>query len=159
MYEFIDRPVTELDRGSRFLVWSMRSWLLACGQEHCPAATIGPAFARWRMIGGLQPFHRTMLILNRNALEKLGFCSLGCNRVSEHEAILIALVAMIGSGELVAARNTLAMLVDEDWVGDCLGSLSALAGAMEGNGVLPAAPRPGPASPGTGDCGRSGRKM
>ena len=26
MYEFVDRPITSLDKGCRFLIWSMRSW-------------------------------------------------------------------------------------------------------------------------------------
>src|SRR3546814_4082893 len=41
----------------------------AIGRKRCPARMLAPAFAKWRMIGGLQAFHRTMLLFNRDALE------------------------------------------------------------------------------------------
>ncbi len=140
MYEFVDRPVTTLDDGGRFLVWSMRSWVCACNNDKCPAHTIGPAFARWKMIGGLQPFHQAMLILSHNALEKLQFCNLKCNHVSEHEAILLSLVCTVGTGDVLAARETLALILDEDWIGDCLGAFTELATALDGAGIAPGTP-------------------
>lgn len=130
MYEFLDRTVTSLDKADRFLIWSMRTWVKSLGQDQCPASVVAPAFARWHMIGGLQPFHRSMLILNRNALEKIAFCSLQCNHVSEHEAILLSLVHALANGKPVQAKDVLTLLVDEDGVGDALESLNSLAHAM-----------------------------
>ena len=43
MYEFLDRPVTGLDHGGRFLVWSMRSWVKAMGERQCPGTALGSA--------------------------------------------------------------------------------------------------------------------
>lgn len=143
MYQFIDRPVTDLDSGSRFLVWSMRSWAATCSGKRCQAAAIGPAFARWRMIDGLQPFHRAMLVLNGYSLEGISFHPLRCNRVAEHEAILLELVGRLTRGEAIIARETLKLLVEEEWVGDCLAAFCALANAMERVSLAPGPPCPG----------------
>ena len=140
MYDFVDRPVTSLDGGGRFLIWSMRSWVAALGQRECPAARLAPAFARWRMIGGLQPFHQAMLLLNRDALEPLRFCALPCNHVSEDEAILLALVGQLGGGKTLAARDTLALLIDESSLGDALARFADLAGVLAPLSLLPAPP-------------------
>lgn len=138
MYDFLDRPVTTLDNGGRFLVWSMRIWVKTMGETQCPVSAIAPAFAQWRMIGGLAHFHKTMLMFNRDALEPFGFCALHCNRVSEHEAIILSLVCAIRDSRPQAVRDTLALLVEEDSVGDLLGALSALALAMGEAGIFPA---------------------
>ena len=60
MYDFLDRRVAHLDEGGRFLVWSMRVWVKVMGEGRCPFTVIAPAFARWKMIGGLPHFHRAM---------------------------------------------------------------------------------------------------
>lgn len=140
MYDFVDRPVTSLDAGGRFLVWSMRSWVKSLGGSHCPASAIANAFARWKMIGGLQHFHRMMLLLNRDGLEKLRFCSLACNKVSEHEAILLAIVSALAMDRSIQARDTIALLIAEDSVGDLLSEMHALARAMELVSLVPILP-------------------
>lgn len=138
MYDFIDRPVTSLDHGGRFLVWSMRSWVGTIRAGKCPASAIAPAFARWKMIAGLQAFHKAMLLFDRNALETLRFCALGCNRVAEHEAVVISLVCAMRDQRPQAVRDTLALLVEEEHVGEMIESLAALAGAMDRAAIFPA---------------------
>ncbi|MDE8650129.1 hypothetical protein [Novosphingobium album (ex Liu et al. 2023)] len=137
MYEFVDRPLSTLDPGCRFLVWSMRAWVMMLGNRACPAQAIAPAFARWRMIGGLQPFHRAMLIFNRDALETFAFCSLGCDHVSEHEALILSLACQLRETGPEAARDTLLLLVAEDSVGDLLEALASLNAAMAVAGIFP----------------------
>ena len=140
MYEFLDRPVSSLDRGGRFLIWSMRSWVQTLAKNQCQPSAIAPAFARWQMLGGLRPFHRTMLILNRDALENIQFCSLMCNHVAEDEAIILGLVANLCARRTAQVRDTLALIVAEDSIGDLLGALSELASAMAIAGLAPGSP-------------------
>ncbi|MCB2076192.1 MAG: hypothetical protein KDE55_00680 [Novosphingobium sp.] len=140
MYEFIDRPVTDLDHGGRFLVWSMRMWVRTVGDRACPASRIAPAFAKWKMIAGLQPFNRTMILFNRDGLVQFGFCALPCNHVSEHEAILLSLVCALADRRPQDVRDTLAMLVDEDAIGDLIAALSELGRAMDAAGIFPVRP-------------------
>lgn len=137
MYDFVDRPVTSLDPGARFLVWSMRSWVKALDDGRCPATVIGPAFAKWNMISGLQPFHRAMLIFNVRALETFRFCPLPCNHVSEHEAIILSLICSLRDSRPELVCNTLALLVDEDSIGDMLEALSALGNHMQAAAIFP----------------------
>ena len=127
MYEFVDRPVSSLNKGCRFLLWSMRSWTLVAKHRECPGQTLAPAFAQWKMIGGLQPFLRLMITLNQHSLEKIQFCTLQCNSVSEHEAILLSLFVGLANGEQVRARNTVSMLVADEAAGDALSAATRLA--------------------------------
>jgi hypothetical protein len=148
MYDFLDRPVTGLDRGGRFLVWSMRIWVKTMGESQCPVSAIAPAFAKWGMIAGLAHFHKAMLMFNRDALEQFGFCSLHCNHISEHEAIILSLVCSLRDARPQTVRDTLALLVEEERIGDLLGALSALGRSLDEAGLFPArmAWEPGPSS-------------
>ncbi len=150
MYEFLDRPVTGLDRGGRFLVWSMRIWVRSMGESQCPVSAIAPAFAKWGMIGGLAHFHKAMLMFNRDALEQFGFCALNCNHISEHEAIILSLVCSLRDERPEMVRDTLALLVEDDRIGDVLGALSALGRSLDEAGIFPARriSEPGRAAPG-----------
>ncbi|MCJ2184668.1 hypothetical protein MTR62_18525 [Novosphingobium sp. 1949] len=137
MYQYVDRPLSSLDEGCRFLVWSMRAWVTSIARRHCPAQMLAPAFAKWRMIGALQPFHRTMLILNREALETLHFCPVGCDHVSEHEAIILELITSLRARGPIATRATIELVVAEDAVGDLLDTLSRVGAAMAMAGIFP----------------------
>jgi hypothetical protein len=140
MYEFLDRPVTGLDHGGRFLVWSMRSWVGAAGEKTCPANRLAPAFARWQMLSGFQPFLRMMALFNRYGLAELGFGALRCNHVSEHEAIILSLLASLRDGRRARLPATLAMLVDEDGIGGLIEALAQLGNAMDAAGIYPQPP-------------------
>lgn len=140
MYEFVDRPVTALDKGCRFLIWSMRSWVLVASHKECPGQTLAPAFAQWKMIGGLQPFLRLMITLNRDSLEKVQFCSLSCNRVSEHEAILLSIFVELADSQRIRARDTISLLVSDDAVGDLLGACTGLSASLRHAEIEPRRP-------------------
>lgn len=140
MYQYVDRPLTSMDEGCRFLVWAMRAWVTAIGHQRCPAQMLAPAFAKWRMIGGLQPFHRAMTLFNREALETFAFCPLACNHASEHEAVILELVTSLRDRGPCATRATLELVVQEDAVGDLLETLARLGAAMAVAGIFPGAP-------------------
>ncbi|MEW9854315.1 hypothetical protein [Novosphingobium sp. M1R2S20] len=144
MYQFVDRELEKLDCGSRFLVWSMRAWVTSMGQRTCPAQALAPAFARWRMIGGLQAFHRTMLLFNRDALETFGFAPLACSRVSEHEAVILSLIIALRDQGAGMARGTLELMVQEEAVGDLLDSLTKVGAALAMAGIFPSEAHPAP---------------
>ena len=140
MYQYVDRPLNSLDEGCRFLVWSMRAWITTLGRRQCPAQALAPAFAKWRMIGGLQPFHRAMLLFNRDALETFAFCPMACSHVSEHEAVILELITSLRDCGPQQTRDTLEMVISEESVGDMLETLSKLGAAMAIAGIFPGEP-------------------
>jgi hypothetical protein len=140
MYHFIDQPVTSLDNGGRFLVWSMRNWVRAASEKACPASMIAGAFRKWDMLPGLQPFLRMMALFNRHGLENFQFCALACNHVSEHEAIIISLVVAMRESRPEAVRKTISLLVEEDAIGEVIGALASLGRAMDAAKVYPGWP-------------------
>lgn len=146
MYQYVDRPLSTLDEGCRFLVWSMRAWVTAIGQKRCPAQLLAPAFARWRMIGGLQPFHRAMVLLNRDALDTLAFCPMGCSHVSEHEAVILELITSLRDRGPQSTRQTLELVVGEDSIGDMLETLSRIGAALAIAGIFPGEPVASPSA-------------
>lgn len=140
MYDFVDQRVTSLDHGGRFLIWSMRSWVHALGKSKCPPSAIGPAFAKWNMIGALPHFHMAMMVLNRDALEILRFAPLGCHHVSEDEALLLNLFRSLRNNNPKVVRDTLTLMVNEDSVGSLFVALTALALRLAEAGLIPEAP-------------------
>jgi hypothetical protein len=140
MYDFVDRPVTSLDHGGRFLVWSMRSWVKSIHEGRCPCTGIGPAFSKWRMFAGLPHFQMMMLIFNRDAKETFSFGSLDCNRVREHEALILALVSAMRTGCGETVRATLALMVKEDAIIALMTAVAALSRTMADANIFPGTP-------------------
>jgi hypothetical protein len=141
MYDFVDHPLTSLDHGGRFLLWTLRNWVRALSDGRCPAATVGPAFAKWNVVAGFPPFHRLLTILNTYGLETISVAPIECRFVAEHEAIMLALVSGMEERRPEAIRDTVALLVEEEHVGSILASISSLAGAMMDAGIFPRKPQ------------------
>jgi hypothetical protein len=144
MYEFLDRPVTSLDPGGRFLIWAMRSWVKSMDDKRCPATTVGTAFAKWDMLTGLQPFLRMMALFNRHGLETFQFCPLRCNHVSEHEALILSLVIAHRDSQPETVRNTLALLAEEEAIGQLITAFSELGRSMAKALIFPGLPSRNP---------------
>jgi len=138
MYDFVDRRVTALDPGSRFLVWSMRLWVTAIGLGQCPTPAVAPAFARWRAIGALPAFMKAMALLNRDAMETFHFRPLACECVSEHEAIILSVIRSMHEGRYIDATETLALLVTCDSLGELVEAGSKLVQFLGPIGLCPA---------------------
>lgn len=137
MYEFVAHPMGELGCGGLLLVHSMRGWVIAMNKRICPGNIIAPLFARWGLLPGLHPFLRMMALFNRHGLEDSRFGRPCCNRVSEHEAIILALLCNLRGPRPEVAGQTLQMLVDEEAVGDTLLSLPQLGQTMTAANVHP----------------------
>ncbi|MGB5779336.1 MAG: hypothetical protein WBH10_09695 [Allopontixanthobacter sediminis] len=142
MYAFVDRPVTSLDRGGRFMVWAIRSWVKSVHEIRCPCTAIGPAFAQGGIIAGLPHFHMFMLVLSRNSLETFRYGQLQCNRVHEHEALVLSLISGIRLSRPTALRSTAALMIEEDAVNDLIDAAVSLGSVVSGAGLLPGLPGP-----------------
>lgn len=151
MYDFVDRPVTALDDGGRFLIWCMRSWVRSMSVGRCPCAVIGPAFGKRKMTAGLPHFHMMMMALNHDGLEELVFAQPDCNRVSEDEALILGTLVLRGDSHPTAMRDMAALLVSESSIVTLLTAMTALGRAMAESRIFPERPHYDPAR----GCARS----
>ena len=140
MYDFVDRPVTSLDPGGRFLIWTLRNWVKTLSEGRCPAAAVGPAFVKWHMMPALPAFHRMLTLLNVHGLQMFRVAPVECRSVAEYEAVFLSLVNGLGQGRLVILRDTLSLLVEEAHVSTALAALAALGGTMKEAGIFPGKP-------------------
>ena len=140
MYDFVDRPVTSLNRGGRFLIWAMRQWVDSLEKGRCPCGAIGPAFNKWKLMAGFPHFHLMMALLNRDAAEKFRFGPIGYERVTEHEALIVHLVRTVRDMPPERMRETAALMICEGSVPPLLIAMSALAEALSEENLRPEPP-------------------
>ncbi len=140
MYEFVDRPVSALDQGGQFLIWTMRRWVGALGNGRCLCGTVVPAFHQWNMLAGLPHFHLMMALLNRDATEKFRFGPVCYDRVTEHEALILHMIRDARDAPAERMRETAALLICADSVPPLLIALSAFGQALAEAGLWPEPP-------------------
>jgi hypothetical protein len=141
MYDFVDRPLSSLDRGGRFLTWTLRNWVRALSDGKCPAAAVGPAFANWSMVGGFPPFHRLLMLFNAHGLHTFRVAPAECPCVAEDEAVFLSLVNGLQHMKPAVSRDTLALLVEEAHIGAAFEALSLLGAAMHQASLFPGKPK------------------
>ncbi len=140
MYEFVDRPVTSLRRGGELVVWAMRHWVRAASTGRCPCGDVAPAFHKRDLMPAFPHFHMMMAVLNREAILQLRFGSVDCERVSEHEALLLSLLRAMHLTPGGQARATAALIVAPDSVTTLTIAMTALAQGLADANLLPRVP-------------------
>jgi len=130
VYDFLDRSVRDLDNDGRFLLWALRGWLHSTVKGNCPLNSLGRAFAGFNAAGILPDFHTTMALLSRRAAQCLRLAPMGCMRIGEHEALLLALWRDVGIGRRENVRATLALVVPDDTVAAVAQAMSRASAAM-----------------------------
>ena len=114
MYQYLDRPVSDLAASEALLVWAMRQWVAAMRGGRCPCAALGPALAARRLAAMLPDFNIAMMLLDREGHAQLQFCSVTCGRVSDDEALLLSLHAAAARGEEILVGRIAEALVKPD---------------------------------------------
>lgn len=114
MYSFVDQPVQRLSQGSRFVLWAMRSWMKAVSDGTCPPRALARNFHGMGAQRALSPFHVAMSFLNAHARESIVILPVNRLRISEDEAILLALWRdALGAATRPARDATLNLLVGD----------------------------------------------
>lgn len=113
MYEFVDRPVSALGAGGRFLLWAMRGWIHAVSIGNCPPGMLAPAFARHAVLPALPHLHALMIELNHRALDRIAFAPLAHALIGDDEAVLLQLCHDAIEAPK-RAEATLRLLVEEE---------------------------------------------
>lgn len=140
MYDFVDRPVTSLNRGGRFLIWAMRNWVGALANNGCPCSSVGPAFRKWGMTAGFPHFHVMMVLLNREGQETFRFGPVGHERVTEHEALIVGMIRAVRDVPADRMREGAVLMVREGSVPPLMIAMSALGEALVEADLWPAPP-------------------
>ena len=154
MYQYVDRQVSDMKEGERFLIWAMRRWVHAIHEGHCPPSVLGPAFSRWRILGAMPHFHLAMILLNRQARGAIRLAPMRCPRIVEDEAVLLALVEAFSVHDNVRAHATASLLVQEEAIGGLVTCMTVLTERLSRAGIgigMSSAPELAPKPRGIGD--------
>ncbi|WP_423602178.1 hypothetical protein [Sphingomonas sp. MS122] len=139
MYHYLDRSVSSLDLGGRFIVWAARGWVQAVSRRQCPCHALGDGFTRWNATAALQSFSMAMAILNCEAGEPLYFRAPGHSRVSDDEALLLDLFEQAPRRPQNEMREMLGMIVPPTSAPSLQIAIETAAAALEAIGLGPSA--------------------
>lgn len=137
MYSLVDQPVSRLTTGSRFILDAMRGWVLSAMQNRCPAVTLAPSFSQTGMLPVLGEFHSLMLGLHRQGRLRMAFGDFRQIRITEIEAILLALWTDAAADRGERARLVLELLVVERAVEGALACMGRITTHMAMLGFAP----------------------
>lgn len=138
MYRFVDQPVDRIADGSHFLLWAMRAWVRAAGQERCPAVALASSFTRMSALEVLDDFHGLMLACHVHRTVPLTFGTVHAPRITETEAIMLALWSDTVFDQLEHVRAVFALMIAEAQVGRVVARMVRVAAHMSTLGIAPA---------------------
>ncbi|GEM_PF-1699422 len=92
MYEFVDRPVTQLNPTGKLLLLAMRLWARQAASGKCGCVRLQALFAAHGYSDSLGPFRLLMGSLQGGARRNVSFRHPECPDIGEDEAILLALI-------------------------------------------------------------------
>jgi hypothetical protein len=134
VYDFVDRPVVRLGRGSKFVLWAMRVWTHVVAEQDRGPAMLGPAFAQFRVAAALEAFHLAMTLFQHGARAALDLSSPACPKIAEDEAVLLAIWAA-ATGDAWHLRGTLALLLEPEAVEAALNAVTRAARVFADAGI------------------------
>lgn len=137
MYDLVDRSISVLPEGSRFLLWAMRAWVASRGNNACPPARLGPAFLKMSAIDALPHFHIAMSALNIDAKEVLHFHCMHRPEIGESEAVLLRLWSDLAAGEEGRTIRLLELMVKEEAVTTIFSAMRAALPGLQAAGLAP----------------------
>lgn len=141
MYDLVDRPVSILPEGSRFLLWAMRGWVTVRGRGSCPPAQLAPAFLKMGAIEALPHFHIAMSALNCDGREVLNFHCIHQPQISESEAVLLRLWSGMAAGEERTALRVIELMVQPEAVSPVYSAICAALPGLRMAGLDPIIPQ------------------
>lgn len=134
MYHFVDRPVSRLAAGGRFLLYAARGWIHAVGAGACPPGTLAPAFARHGVLPALPHFHTLVAEIHHHGRDDVALAPLGHARIVEDEAILLQLCRDAIESP-ARARATLTLIVEEMSVDSSFAALLTMVARLRDGGM------------------------
>ena len=137
MYDLIDRPISVLPEGSRFLLWAMRAWVSARERNTCPPARLAQAFLKMGAIEALPHFHIAMSALSSDARHVLSFHCMHRLEISESEAVLLQLWNDMAAAAEERAIKVMELRLEADAVTNLLSAMRAALPGLKAGGLAP----------------------
>lgn len=135
MYRYIDQSPDCLTGGGHLLLWAMRAWAASAEQHRCPCIILRRSFADLQLIEILPDFHQVMLTLHRRGQQPLRFGGPGLSRITESEAVMLALWSDVAGGRERAAKVLALMLAEAD-VARAMAAMTSVALRMSAAGLI-----------------------
>lgn len=135
MYDLIDRPISILSNGDRFLLEAIRLWVAARSACQHPSALLAARFAQAGALEALGDFDAWMAQLSGHARVPIQI-NCKCGLVTDDESVLLTLARDLVTGRDAKARTTLSLLVADGAIAPTFCALARTA-AMLGQIGLP----------------------
>ncbi len=92
MYDFVDRPIDQLNESGAVALHGMRVWVRRRAAGQCPCAEMRNLFIPRGFGASLAGFGTMMNALHGGARRNITFLPVTCARIGEDEAVLLALL-------------------------------------------------------------------
>ncbi|MFC4255654.1 hypothetical protein GRI97_17790 [Altererythrobacter xixiisoli] len=137
MYDYLDQSPTCLSSGSCFLLSAKRGWIMAAAQRHCPSLALAGWFSRMNLLEAVNDFSAVMQRFHRSGRQQMLVRDLTYPRITEFEAVMIAIWADVARQRSHQAGAVLELLLTEQQVPCTLAAMQRMAMAMRAIGLPP----------------------
>lgn len=104
MYRYLDQHLSDMNDSVKFAVWCVRTWSYAVARRQCPRRQLLTAAAEPHDESTFRTLDLFMGIFMAGARRRIEIRIPPCGRISEDEALLLAALAGLESGDARAAR-------------------------------------------------------
>lgn len=137
MYAYCDQPVTRLDTGSRFVLHAMRVWVDAVQNKTCPPRALMISMPQRELVPVIGDLHRMMLLLHGHGSGPMPFGELKHPTITEGEALMLVLWALIAVDANERSRALIETLVSETVAAPMQAAMVRTAACLAAVGLAP----------------------
>ena len=105
MYRYLDKPLNTSNASEKFIVWVLRGWAAAVHSKKCPRHFLRSGFSHKNGEQLFQLFSAFMGILHAGQKRHIHFCNLTCPRISDDEALLLAVFSGLEADNSTPAKS------------------------------------------------------
>lgn len=135
MYEFVDRPLGQLNSNGSMMLQAMRLWVSHASQGRCCCTQLRDVFAAKGFTPGPPGFGAMMQALQRGARRNIVFLPPDCAKIGEDEAVLLAVLTLPLREQVVRHDAALALVTGAYLQAFLQGAEALSMGLLQGGGL------------------------